>query len=307
MPDIESFDPRFGPLVIASAALERLATGCRWAEGPVYVPAAKSLLWSDIPNDRVLRFDETDGSVSVFESPCGYHNGHTLDRQGRVIACEHGARRLARLGHDGRWTGLVDRVGGQRLNSPNDVVVRSDGTIWFTDPTYGIDSDYEGHAATSEIGACHVYRFDPATRTAAAVVTDMVRPNGLAFSPDERLLYVAETGGTHVTGLPATIRAYDVAAGGTAVGGGRVFATSPAGFFDGFRVDRHGNLWTSSGDGVRVYAPDGAALGRIAVPEPVSNLCFGGPKRNRLFVTATTSLYAIFIATGPATYPGGRP
>ncbi|MDP4026437.1 SMP-30/gluconolactonase/LRE family protein [Methylobacterium sp. NEAU 140] len=300
MSTYDIIDPRFGALVIGHAKLERLWTGSRWAEGPVYVPAAKALVWSDIPNDRLLRCDETDGSVSVFEHPCGYQNGHTLDAQGRVIACEHGGRRISRLEHDGRWIGLVDRVDGRRFNSPNDVVVKSDGTIWFSDPTYGIDSDYEGHAAPSEIGASHVYRFDPDSGSVAAVVTDMVRPNGLAFSPDERILYVAETGATHVPGLPAVIRAYAVARTGATAADGRVFATSPAGLFDGFRVDRSGNIWASTADAVAVFAPDGTLIGRIPVPEIVSNLTFGGPKRNRLYITAQTSLYAIFVnARGP--------
>ena len=295
MSTYEIFEQRFQALIIGHAKLDRLWTGSRWAEGPVYVPAAKSLLWSDIPNDRVLRFDETDGSVSVFESPCGYHNGHSRDAQGRVIACEHGGRRISRLEPDGRWAGLVERFEGKRFNSPNDVVVKSDGTIWFSDPTYGIDSEYEGHAGSSEIGASNVYRFDPASGALSAVVTDMVKPNGLAFSPDEQLLYVAETGATHGPGLPAVIRAYDVAPSGLAVSEGRTFATSPAGFYDGFRVDRNGHIWTSTADAVAVYAPDGTLIGRIPVPEIVSNLTFGGPKRNRLYITAQTSLYAIFV------------
>ena len=295
MSTYDILDQRFQALIIGHAKLDRLWTGSRWAEGPVFVPAAKSLLWSDIPNDRVLRFDETDGSVSVFESPCGYHNGHSRDAQGRVIACEHGGRRISRLEPDGRWVGLVERFEGKRFNSPNDVVVKSDGAIWFSDPTYGIDSEYEGHAGPSEIGASNVYRLDPASGALSAVVTDMVKPNGLAFSPDERLLYVAETGATHVLGLPAVIRAYDVAPSGLAVNEGRTFATSPAGFYDGFRVDRNGNIWTSTADAVAVYAPDGTLIGRIPVPEIVSNLTFGGPKRNRLYITAQTSLYAIFV------------
>lgn len=295
MSTYDILDQRFQALIIGHAKLDRLWTGSRWAEGPVYVPAAKSLLWSDIPNDRVLRFDETDGSVSVFESPCGYHNGHSRDAQGRVIACEHGGRRISRLEPDGRWAGLVERFEGKRFNSPNDVVVKSDGTIWFSDPTYGIDSEYEGLAGPSEIGVSNVYRFDPASGALSAVVTDMVKPNGLAFSPDEQLLYVAETGATHVPGLPAVIRAYDVAPSGLAVSEGRTFATSPAGFYDGFRVDRNGHIWTSTADAVAVYAPDGTLIGRIPVPEIVSNLTFGGPKRNRLYITAQTSLYAIFV------------
>lgn len=299
MSDYDTFDGRFGSLVIGSAAIERLWTGGRWTEGPVYVPAAKALLWSDIPEDRVLRYDETSGAVSVFERPCGYHNGHTLDAFGRVIACEHGGRRVSRLGYDGRWETVVDRFGGKRLNSPNDVVVKSDGSIWFSDPSYGIDSDYEGHAAKSEIGACNVYRHDPETGETTAVVTGIDRPNGLAFSPDESVLYVSNTS---LSDRPA-IHAFRVAENGQAVGEGRVFAISEAGFFDGFRLDLAGNLWTSSGDGVRVYAADGTLLGRINIPETVSNLCFGGPKRNRLYITATSSLYAVYVYANPANRP----
>lgn len=211
-------DPRFAALIIGHARLETLWTGSRWAEGLVYVPAAKALAWSDIPNDRLPRYDETDGGVSVFEHPCGYQNGHALDAEGRIIACEHGGRRISRLGHDGVWTGLIARADGWRFNSPNDVVVKSDGTIWFSDPTYGIDSAYEDQAAESAIGACNVWRLDPRDGSVAAVVTDMVRPNGLAFSPDERLLYVAETGAPHLPGLPAVIPAYDLDAAGTVRG-----------------------------------------------------------------------------------------
>jgi len=299
MSDHDTLDPRFGALIIGHAKLEKLWTGSRWAEGPVYVPAAKSLLWSDIPNDRLLRYDETDGSVSTFETPCGYHNGHSLDGAGRVIACEHGGRRISRLDHDGVWRGLATHFEGKHFNSPNDVVVKSDGSIWFTDPTYGIDSHYEGHAAPSEIGASNVYRLDVATGAVTAVVTDRVRPNGLAFSADERILYVADTGVSHVPGHPRAITAYDVSADGRSVGEGRPFIECPAGVFDGFRVDRAGNLWTSSADSVRVYAADGTQIGRIPIPEIVSNLCFGGPKRNRLYITAQTSLYSIYLNTHP--------
>lgn len=297
--DYEVLDPGFRRLIVPHARLERLWTGGRWTEGPVYVPAAKSLLWSDIPNDRVMRLDEPGGGISVFEHGCGFHNGHTLDGSGRVIACEHGTRRVSRLEHDGTWSCLVDRHEGKRLNSPNDVVVRRDGTIWFTDPTYGIDSHYEGHEADSEIGACHVYCLDPASGTLRVVIEDMLRPNGLAFSPDERTLYVADTGMTHDSACAPDIRAYPVQEDGH-LGAGRRFATCGAGLFDGFRVDRHGNLWTSSGDSVRAYAPDGTLLGRVPVPEIVSNLCFGGPKRNRLYITAQTSLYAIYLNTQAA-------
>jgi gluconolactonase len=288
-------DPRFRPLMIGHARLEKLYTGCRWAEGAAYFPAGRYLLWSDIPNDRVMRFDETDGSVSVFLSPCNNHNGHTRDLQGRLVSCEHRGRCVSRIEHDGSRTVLADRFEGKRLNSPNDVVVRSDGSIWFTDPTYGIDSDYEGDAAQSEIGASNVYRIDPATGAVSLVVADRVRPNGLAFSPDERVLYVADTGRSHVPGLPATITAYDVAPDGLSVSAPRTFATCPDGLFDGFRCDDHGHVWTSAGTSVFVYAPDGAHLGTIPVGELVANVCFGGPKRNRLYICGQTSLYALFV------------
>jgi gluconolactonase len=238
--------------------------------------------------------------VGVFETPCGHHNGHTLDPLGRIIACEHSGRRVSRLEHDGRWQTLADRFEGMRLNSPNDVVVKSDGSIWFSDPTYGIDSDYEGFAAASEIGAANVYRIDPIDGSVSLVASDLVKPNGLAFSPDESILYVSDTGATHVPGHPPTIRAYPVAPDQRSLGPGQLFATCDRGLFDGFRVDRHGNVLASSGDSVRVYAPDGTLIGRILVPETVSNLCFGGPRRNRLFITATTSLYAIYVNTAPA-------
>ncbi|KQT84042.1 SMP-30/gluconolactonase/LRE family protein [Aurantimonas sp. Leaf443] len=287
-------DPRFSALFIGHARLERLWTGGRWLEGPVYVPAAKSLLFSDIPNDALMRLDECDGSVGVFERPCGFHNGHTLDREGRVIACEHGGRRISRLDHDGIWRGLADRFEGRRLNSPNDVVVHSDGSIWFSDPTYGIDSHYEGHRASPELSSCDVYRLDPRTGAIEAVVTDMLRPNGLCFSPDERTLYVSDTGRTHDRDHTPCIRAYAIGPDGRP-GEGRHFAASPSGFFDGFRSDDRGHLWASNADAVCVYAPDGTHIGSIPVPEMVSNLCFGGQKRNRLYITAQTSLYAIYV------------
>ncbi|HTI03536.1 MAG TPA: SMP-30/gluconolactonase/LRE family protein, partial [Acidisoma sp.] len=277
-------DPRFRRLIVGSAQLEKLYTGMRWAEGPVYVPAAKSLLWSDIPNNRLMRFDETDGSVSIFESPCGNHNGHTLDHEGRVIACEHSGRRVSRLEHDGRWTTLVDSFQGKRLNSPNDVVVKRDGTIWFSDPTYGIDSEYEGDAAPSEIGASNVYRLDLKTGEITAVVTDLLKPNGLAFSPDEDLLYVADTGQTHDPSRAAEIVAYKVSPDGRTVTRRDVFSTLETGLYDGFRVDRAGNVWTSANEDVACYAPDGTLIGLIPIGETVANLTFGGAKRNRLYI-----------------------
>lgn len=300
MSDYIVLDPRFEALFIGHAKLEKLWTGCRWAEGPVYVPAGKYLVWSDIPNDRLMRYDETDGSVSVFAHPVGYHNGHTLDREGRIVSCEHGGRRVSRIDHDGRTRAIATHYEGKRFNSPNDVVVKSDGSVWFTDPTYGIDTSYEGDAAPSEIGASNVYRVDAATGAVTAVVTDMVRPNGLAFSVDEQTLYVADTGASHVPGHPRVIRAYDVSADGRTVANGRVFAESDAGFYDGFRVDWKENIWTSTAAGVYCYAKDGTLLGKIPVPEIVSNVTFGGPKLNRLYITGQTSLYSIFLATHAA-------
>jgi gluconolactonase len=293
-------DPRFKALVIGHAQLEKLATGCRWAEGPAYFAAGRYLVWSDIPNDRLMRFDETDGSVSVFRQPSYNANGNTTDRQGRLVSCEHRMRRVTRTEHDGSITVLADRYAGKRFNSPNDVVVKSDGTIWFSDPTYGIDSDYEGDQAVSEIGASNVYRLDPATGEVAAVILDRVKPNGLAFSPDERTLYVADTGASHVPELAVTITAYQVAADGRSVGAPSTFATCEQGFFDGFRCDTHGNIWTSAGHDVFCYAPDGVHLGTIPIGEIVGNVCFGGPKRNRLYICGQTSLYALYLNTRAA-------
>lgn len=288
-------DSRFRRTLIGSARLEKLWTGCRWAEGPAYFPAGKYLVWSDIPNDRVMRYDETDGSVSVFMSPCGNHNGHAVDHQGRLVSCEHGGRCVSRIEHDGSRTVLASHWQGKRLNSPNDVVVARDGSIWFTDPTYGIDMDYEGDKAESEIGASYVYRIDPETREVEAVVTDRVRPNGLAFSPDESILYVADTGSSHVPDLPNTISAYPLSADRRRVGAGRTFATLEGGKYDGFRVDTNGNVWTSAGRSIHAYAPDGALGASVEVGEIVANLCFGGPKRNRLFICGQTSLYALYV------------
>ena len=295
----EVLDPRFTALVFGNVHVETLYKGSRWAEGPAYFPAGRYLLWSDIPNDRVLRWDETSGAVSEFLRPCLNHNGHSVDLEGRLVACEHRGRCISRIEHDGRRAVLADRFEGKQLNSPNDLVVKSDGTIWFTDPTYGIDSDYEGDAADSEIGASLVYRLDPATGELRAVATDFVKPNGLAFSPDESLLYIVDTGATHVPDGPRHIRVFSVGEGG-ALSGGAVFATCQVGLFDGLRVDVHGNLWTSAGDGVHCYAPDGALIGKIRIDEVVANVEFGGPKRNRLFICATTSLRAVYLNTAGA-------
>lgn len=292
-------DDRFQRLHIGSARLEKLAEGCRWAEGPAYFPAGRYLIWSDVPNDRMMRFDETSGTVSVFRHPSGYSNGNTVDRQGRLVTCEHGNRRVTRTEHDGSITVLASHHQGKRFNSPNDVVVKSDGSIWFTDPAYGIDSDYEGHKAESEIGACHVYRVDPHSGDVHSVADDFVRPNGIAFSPDERRLYVADTGATHVKDGPRHIRVFDVDDSGN-LSGGSVFATSTQGLFDGFRLDDTGRIWTSAGDGVHCYESDGTLIGKILVPEAVANVVFGGPKRNRLYICATTSLYAIMLPVNGA-------
>jgi gluconolactonase len=255
------------------------------------------LLWSDIPNDRVMRWDETDSTVSVFEEPAWNANGHTLDRQGRVLTCEHRGRCVSRREHDGSRNVLAAQFNGQRLNSPNDVVVRSDDSIWFTDPTYGIDSDYEGDAAESEIGTSNVYRIDPHSGVVSAMVQDMVRPNGLAFSPDERWLYVVDTGCSHVPGGPRLLRRYAVADDGLSAHKGEDFATCSVGLFDGLRPDEQGNLWVGAGDGVHCLAPDGTLIGKVRVPEVVANVCFGGPKRNRLFICGTTSLYSVYLNT----------
>lgn len=286
-------DPRFERLVLGNVAVEKLYTGSRWAEGPAYFAAGKYLLWSDIPNNRLLRFDETDNSVSVFQQPSNHQNGHTVDAQGRLISCEHLGRCVSMIDHDGTRVVLADHFNGKKLNSPNDVVVKRDGSIWFTDPSYGIDTDYEGDHAPSEQDGCYVYRIDP-DGTLAAVATDFVRPNGLAFSPDESVLYISDTGVS-----PSHIRAFSVDEDGKMLGHSQVFATCEIGGFDGFRVDQHGNVWTSAGDGVHCYAPDGTRLGRILIPEVVANVEFGGPKRNRLFIAATTSLYAVYLNTKP--------
>lgn len=292
---IEIRDERFRSLIHGNAGLDRIWTGGRWCEGPVYFPAGRYLVWSDIPNDRLMRWDEMNGEVSVFEQPCRNQNGHTMDRQGRLIACEHRGRCVSRIEADGSRTVLADAYEGKKLNSPNDAVVKSDGSVWFTDPTYGIDSEYEGDAAPSEIGASNVYRFDPDDGSLRRVVDDMVKPNGIAFSPDESTLYVADTGRTHDPDCDPVIRAYALKPDGKSLGVGKTFATCEAGLFDGFRVDTMGNVWSSAGDGVHCFAPDGTLLGKILLPEVVANVEFGGRKRNRLFICATTSVFALYV------------
>lgn len=295
----EVLDPRFSRLFNGTAQVERLFTGCRWTEGPAWFPAGRYLVWSDIPNNRMLRYDEADGHVSVFRQPSNNSNGNTVDRQGRLVTCEHAGRRVSRTEFDGSITTIADRCQGKRLNSPNDVVVKSDGSVWFTDPAYGIESDYEGDKAESEIGACHVYRVDPGSGAVEAVITDMVRPNGLAFSLDESQLYVGDTGRTHGPENPAHMRVFDIGAGNK-VSGGRVFADCTSGLFDGFRLDDAGRIWTSGGDGIHCYNPDGTLLGKILVPEIVANCVFGGAKRNVLYICGTTSLYAVRLMVNGA-------
>ncbi len=298
---LEALAPGFLQLFTPEPELHRLHTGTRWAEGPVWLPQQRCLVWSDVRSDRMLRWHEPSANVSVFREPSNFSNGNTLDRQGRLVTCEHGNRRVVRAEHDGSLTELAGHYRGARLNSPNDVVVRSDGSVWFTDPTYGIDSDDEGHTAESEIGACHVYRVEPGGEC-RIVADDFVRPNGLAFSPDEQRLYVSDTGATHVEGGPRHIRVFDVRSDGS-LAGGDVFATCTDGLFDGFRLDVDGRLWTSAWDGVHCYAPDGTLLGKVLVPEIVANVAFGGPAGDRLFITASTSLYSIQLhVTGAAAH-----
>ena len=297
---LDARHPQFATLLAAGATVEQLASGCKWAEGPAYLAAQRCVVWSDIPNDRMLRWDEDTGVVNTYRSPSRFANGHTLDHQGRLISCEHGSRSVTRLEADGSTTVLASHWQGQPLNSPNDVVVARDGTIWFTDPTYGIDSDYEGHRADSAIGASYVYRVDPSSGNCVAVLTDFVRPNGLAFNADESRLYVADTGRTHYADGPKHLRMFNVGTG-YALSGGAVFADCDVGLFDGLRIDALGRVWTSAGDGVHCYAPSGALLGKLLLPEPAANLVFGGVRGCDLFVCATSALYRVRLASDWAT------
>jgi gluconolactonase len=304
-PAIRTLDPSFENYHLALAGVERLFTGCRWAEGPVWFGGGRYLLWSDVPNDRILRWDEATGAVGAFRAPSNHANGSTRDREGRHVTCEHGGeqggRRVTRTEHDGAVTVLLDRFEGKRLNSPNDVVVKSDGSIWFTDPPFGIVGHYQGVAAEQELPA-RVYRIDGATGRTTVVADDVTGPNGLAFSPDESRLYVIES-----RARPRAIRVFDV--DGEALRNGRVLLEAGPGTPDGFRVDVDGNLWCGWGmgdpelDGVRVFNPAGDAIGHIALPERCANLYFGGRHRNRLFMAASHSLYALYVNTQGA--PGG--
>lgn len=293
--DYEIIHPRFASLLLGNCRLERLHTGTRWAEGPCYFADTGVLIWSDIPNNRMLRYVDGLG-VDVFRQPSCCSNGNTRDRQGRLITCEHESRRVTRTEWNGTVTVLADRYQGRRLNSPNDVVVKSDGTIWFTDPPYGILSDYEGNKSASELDGNYLFRLDPQSQALSIAASDFDKPNGLAFSPDETRLFVADSG------RPRHLRVFDVE-DGKRLTNGRVFAECDAGCFDGFRFDTEGHLWTSTQTGISCYAPDGELLGKIRVPETVANLTFGGPKKNRLFITATTSLYSIFVNARGAQVP----
>jgi gluconolactonase len=291
----EILDPRFAACLTGHGRVERLWTGARWAEGPQWFAAGRYLVFSDIPDNRMMRFDETDGSMSVFRAPANNSNGNSIDALGRLLTCEHLTRRVTRTEIDGSISLLADRYRGKRLNSPNDLVAKSDGSVWFSDPSYGILTDYEGDTAVPEIGGCHVYRID-ASGTVEIGADDFMKPNGLAFSPDERHLYVADTGRSHDPLGPKHIRRFDVGADGKSLGKSMVFADCTAGLFDGFRLDREGRLWTSAGDGVHCYDPDGTLLGKIKIPELVANVSFGGAKLNRLFICGTTSLYSAYLA-----------
>ncbi|MEO6277695.1 SMP-30/gluconolactonase/LRE family protein [Roseateles sp.] len=294
-------DPRFRAFVLPNAWLETLANDCRWLEGPVWFADHEMLLVSDVPNDRLLRWTAA-GGTQVQRQPAGFPNGHTRDREGRLITCSHGHRHVARTEPDGRLTVLADRFDGQPLNGPNDVVVKRDGSIWFTDPHYGIASDYEGHKAAPQLPPS-VYRIDPVSGALTRVADDFDGPNGLCFSPDEKQLYVAESGTQFAATPQRHIRVFDVDEGGGRLGHGRVFHVVAPGYADGFRCDSDGNLWTGAGDGVHCLHPSGALLGRIHLPTAVANLCFGGPQRSRLFLCAGRELHALTVNVRGCQWP----
>jgi gluconolactonase len=305
-----TFGPNGFPAFAGTMAVERVATGFRWAEGPVYFPAGRYVLFSDIPNNRIMRFSEDDGHLSVYRQPSMNSNGNTIDREGRLITCEHSGRRVTRTEHDGSITVIADKYQGKKLNAPNDIVVASNGTIWFTDPGYGIKGDYEGLKEPFEQDKHNVFRVDPKSGEIKVVADDFVMPNGIALSPDEKKLYVIDTGLTEGEGNPAWIRVFDVDTDAGKLSNNKVFANDFApGFTDGMRVDTDGNVWCSMGwgdpkeDGVRCYNPEGHLIGKIHVPETVANLCFGGQQRNRLYICGSTSLYALYTSARGALKP----
>lgn len=303
-PAIVILDKRFEKYCQFNAAVERLWTGARWAEGPVWFGDGRFLLFSDIPNNRILRWTEETGEVSVFRSPSNFANGNTRDRQGRLITCEHDSRRVTRTESDGTITVLIDQYLDKRLNAPNDIVVNSNGSIWFTDPGYGILSNYEGHIDKFELPT-NIYRIDPINGEVTVVANDFARPNGLCFSPDEKLLYIVDTG--QPEDKPQPIRVFDVV-DGKKLSNSRLFCDTGKGGSDGIRCDIDGNIWAAAGggegyDGVHIFAPDGKLIGKICLPEICANLCFGGIKRNRLFMTASQSLYSLYVNTKGAQMP----
>lgn len=292
---MEIYDDRMRPLIHSEAPLERLAGGAVHSEGPVYMQEDDSVIWSDAHDNRLLRWSAKDG-VSVLRDPSDYQNGNYRDLERRLVSCSSGLRAIVRQEHDGQWQVLCDRYQGKRLNSPNDLVVKHDGTIWFTDPPYGITEPNQGYGGKQEQPGSYVYRFDPSSHELDAVITDMLRPNGLAFNPDESILYVSDSSTFNLSDGHHYIRAYDVVNGRQAING-RVFAVINPGLPDGLRVDERGNVFTSSQDSVQVYAPDGTRIGKIPVPETVANLTFGGKNRDRLIIAAGHSLYAIALKT----------
>jgi gluconolactonase len=306
-PAVEVIDPSFAKYQVTNAAVERLYTGTRWAEGPVWFGDGRYLLFSDIPNNRMLRWQEETGEVSVFRSPSNYSNGNFRDRQGRLLTCEHDTRRLTRTEYDGTITVLMDHFQGKMLNAPNDLAVHSDGAIWFTDPGYGIMSNYEGHKAPFELPD-NAYRLDPKTREVTVVVSDLDKPNGICFSPDEKKLYIVDTGVPKHPTDPHPIYVYDVV-DGVRLTSRRLFVNMAPGNSDGIRCDVDGNVWSAAGwggegyNGVHIFAPDGTLIGKIHLPETCANLCFGGTKKNRLFMAASQSLYSVYVETQGAQTP----
>ena len=292
----EILKEEFHSCLTGHGRVERLWTGARWVEGPVWFPAGRFVLFSDIPNDRMLRWDETNGLVSEFRNPSNFSNGNTRDLQGRLITCQHLSRSVTRTEHSGEVTTLASHFDGKRLNSPNDVVVKIDGSIWFTDPDYGIMSDYEGRKSPSEQFSCNVFRIDQKTGNVDLITDRLIKPNGLCFNKSESKLYVSDTGGSHFEGGPRNIYSFDLKGEAVVSENPELFAECSNGLFDGFRIDSEDRIWTSAADGVHCYNSVGVLIGKIKIPEIVSNVCFGGERLNRLFITGTTSLYSAYLA-----------